>query len=108
MQMQWKIDYFKDDKRTAFTFPSENLSSAIEYWEKHTKLNPNIHIFKISNITVMMKCNKCLNHNQFNNIQGDGFCKKHNYRFYMGNEKQPCPQCANENNLCHDCGENIL
>ena len=54
--MQWKIDYFKDDKRTAFTFPSENLSSAIEYWEKHTKLNPNIHIFKISNITVMMTC----------------------------------------------------
>jgi hypothetical protein len=37
---------------------------------------------------------------------GDGFCKKHNYRFAFNTEKTPCPICAEEDGLCYICGKN--
>ena len=93
--------------RTAFTFPSENLASAIEYWEEYTKSNSTNAIFQVSNITVLSSCNHCVKFPKMHTILGQGYCEKHNYKFHMSIETQPCPLCAEENNLCHSCGSKI-
>ena len=108
MHNQWQIKYFKDGKRTGFTFPAGDLSDAIKVWNQHTKNLINVdQIFSITNNHVLLHCDRCVKYPPVNDMLGDGFCKRHNYRFYMGNIKNPCPKCAIEEGLCHSCGEKI-
>lgn len=107
---QWRVDYFENGKAMAYSLGADNLESVVRNWQQLTKGNLSREcIVRITNETRVMnlKCEKCIQQPRMGNIRGDGFCDKHNIRFYMNREDIPCPQCAFEESLCHSCGKPI-
>ena len=104
-QHHYQITYIEEGKEKRFS-----TSVANNIFEAMKSDCVKGDIVKAENIDYYRCCDKCFKNKPVSSIRGDGWCDRHgkqDFRFYISNERQPCPRCAEELKLCIWCGTKL-